>query len=343
MKQKKTTRRWLIALVCLIAAGGIGIWLAWSYINSSYTGDEPVRLYIPANADEQAVADTLDKFLGTSFGSQVFKLWKAQDASPAKAFGSYLVKPGDKAITISRNLRFNRQSPLRLTVGNARTLDQLYQRLAARMTFSADDLRRCADSVLRQAGFADSTQFPAAFLPYTYEIYWTDSPARLMSDILDSYRRFWTDERRSLARKMGLTPVAATTVASIVEEETVKTDERPLVAALYLNRLKKGMKLQADPTVKFAVGDFSIRRISGAMLRTPSPYNTYLYAGLPPGPIRLVETSTIDAVLHAPSHNYLYMCAREDFSGYHNFATDFATHSANARRYQAELNKRNIR
>lgn len=343
MKQKKNIRRWLIAALCVCAAVISGIWLAWRYVNYSYSGDEPVRLYIPANADSQAIADTLGKRLGTVFGSRVFNLWKAQKANPAKAFGSYVVRPGDKAVTISRNLRFNRQSPLRLTVGNARTIDQLYKRLSARMTFSADDLRRCADSVLRQAGFADSTQFPAAFLPYTYEIYWTDRPAKLMSEIVDSYRRFWTDERRSLARNMGLTPVAATTVASIVEEETVKADERPLVAALYLNRLKKGMKLQADPTVKFAVGDFSIRRISGAMLRTPSPYNTYLYAGLPPGPIRLVETSTIDAVLHAPAHNYLYMCAREDFSGYHNFTADFATHSANAKRYQAELNKRNIR
>ena len=164
-----------------------------------------------------------------------------------------------------------------------------------------------------------------------------------MSQVADSYKRFWTDERRAKARKLGLTPVGVATLASIVEEETAKADERPRVARLYLNRLNKGIKLQADPTVKFAIGDFAIRRISGRMLKTPSPYNTYIVVGLPPGPIRLVETATIDGVLDAPQHPYIYMCAKEDFSGYHNFATDYKSHIANARRYQAELNKRNIR
>jgi UPF0755 protein len=131
-------------------------------------------------------------------------------------------------------------------------------------------------------------------------------------------------------------------VASIVEEETAKSDERPKVARLYLNRLAKGMKLQADPTVKFAVGDFSLQRITGKHIATDSPYNTYRVNGLPPGPIRIVDRRTVDDVLNAPQHGYIYMCAKEDFSGYHNFATDFATHQANARRYQAELNKRNI-
>lgn len=343
MKKKKTVNRWFIALICLVVAAGVGAWLAWRYINNTYTGEEAVRFYIPQNASAQQIGDTLTKYLGPGFGQRVFTLWEAQKSVPENAYGSYVVRHGDKAITISRNLRFNRQSPLKITLGNTRTLNQLYGRLADRMAFSANDLRLCADSTLRSVGFADSTQFPTAFLPYTYEMYWTDSPQKFMSAIVDSYRRFWSDERRAKARKLGLTPVAATTIASIVEEETAKTDERPLVARLYLNRLQKGMKLQADPTVKFALGDFSIRRITGPMLAVESPYNTYRVAGLPPGPIRMVETATIDAVLDAPEHPYVYMCAKEDFSGYHNFATDYNTHMANARRYQAELNKRNIK
>ncbi len=343
MKKKKTAKRMLIAAICLLVAVCGGGWLAWRYINNTYSGDEPVRIYIPADATADDIRDSLCNALGSSFGRRVFNLWEAQKAEAADAYGSYVVRPGDKAITISRNLRFKRQTPLKITFGSPRTLDQLYHRIADRMDFPAESLRSCADSLLRQTGFADSTQFPAAFLPYTYELYWTDSPEKFMTQVVDAYKRFWTDGRRAKARQLGLTPVGVTTLASIVEEETAKTDERPKVARLYLNRLRKGMKLQADPTVKFAIGDFSIRRITGPMLGTVSPYNTYRVAGLPPGPIRMVETATIDAVLDAPDHSYLYMCAKEDFSGYHNFATDYSAHMANARRYQAELNKRNIR
>ncbi len=343
MKKKKRSNKWLTVVLCAIAAGAAGAWLAWRYVNNTYAGQEPVRFYVPAGTSPQALSDTLSARLGQGFGSRVYTLWKAQKADPAKAYGSYVVNPGDKAITVSRNLRFNRQTPLRIAVGNARTLDQLYRRIGSRMAFSAQNLRHSADSVLRSIGFTDSTQFAAAFLPYTYELYWTDSPAKLMSQVAGSYKRFWTDERRAKARKLGLTPTGVATLASIVEEETAKADERPRVARLYLNRLNKGIKLQADPTVKFAIGDFAIRRISGRMLKTPSPYNTYIVGGLPPGPIRLVETATIDGVLDAPQHPYIYMCAKEDFSGYHNFATDYKSHIANARRYQAELNKRNIR
>ncbi|MDE5595777.1 MAG: endolytic transglycosylase MltG, partial [Muribaculaceae bacterium] len=161
-----------------------------------------------------------------------------------------------------------------------------------------------------------------------------------LSDIRD---KFWNEERRAKAASMGINPVGIATVASIVEEETAKKDERPKVARLYLNRLKRGMLLQADPTVKFAIGDFGLRRIYNTHLTVDSPYNTYKYKGLPPGPIRIPERSTLEAVLDAPAHNYIYMCAKEDFSGYHNFATDIAEHNRNAARYHRALSQRNIR
>ena len=142
---------------------------------------------------------------------------------------------------------------------------------------------------------------------------------------------------------MGLTPDEVAVIASIVEEETAKSDERGKVARLYINRLRKGMPLQADPTVKFAVGDFSLRRIGAKHLAVESPYNTYRHTGLPPTPIRIAEKSTLEAVLNAPEHNYLYMCAREDFSGYHNFTASFAEHRRNAFRYRAALDARGIK
>ena len=157
------------------------------------------------------------------------------------------------------------------------------------------------------------------------------------------YKQFWNDERKAKATALGLTPDEVVILASIVEEETAKRDERGKVGRLYLNRLQKNMRLQADPTVKYAIGDFSIKRITEKMCAFDSPYNTYRVAGLPPGPIRLVEKHTIDAILDSKPHNYIYMCAKSDFSGYHDFAADYATHIANAKRYQAELNKRNIK
>ncbi|MDE7125694.1 MAG: endolytic transglycosylase MltG, partial [Muribaculaceae bacterium] len=173
--------------------------------------------------------------------------------------------------------------------------------------------------------------------------YWTASPAAIVENLVDVRDRFWNDSRSAKARAIGLTPAQVATVASIVEEETAKADERPLVARLYLNRLEKGMPLQADPTVKFSLGEFGLRRITGAHLKVESPYNTYKYKGLPPGPIRIADRSAIDDVLDAPRHNYIYMCAKEDFSGYHNFATDYASHANNARRYRQALDRRGIK
>ncbi|MDD7499702.1 MAG: endolytic transglycosylase MltG, partial [Sodaliphilus sp.] len=157
------------------------------------------------------------------------------------------------------------------------------------------------------------------------------------------YVQFWNDERTQKAKKLGLTPDEVVIVASIAEEETSKSDERGKVGRLYINRLQKKMRLQADPTVKFALGDFSIRRITHDMCAYDSPYNTYRVAGLPPGPIRLPEKATIDQILDSKPHDYIFMCAKSDFSGYHDFATDLGSHNANAQRYQAELNKRNIK
>lgn len=326
------------ALIVIAAATGLYI---YRYISQPFDG-EKVRVRVPAAATAADMRDSLVTALGSGYGSAVYRLWELQGGDVSASHGSYVVDPGASALSVSRRIKNGRQSPVNVTFNNIRTLDALARRIASRMEFDADAFIAACDSVLPAMGFK-APQYPAAFLPDTYQFYWTDRADDVVAGIAGVRNDFWNDSRRARARAMGLTPVEIATVASIVEEETAKSDERPLVARLYLNRLAKGMKLQADPTVKFAIGDFSLRRLYNKHLTVDSPYNTYRNTGLPPGPIRIVERSSLEAVLDAPAHDFIYMCAREDFSGYHNFATDYAGHQANARRYRAALDKRNIR
>lgn len=340
-KGKKSGRNVLLWSCVVLMIIGSAAYICGSYMLHRYRGAE-TWLYVPQGTTEYQLRDLLTSRLGADEGSRVYNIWKFREADPDKAHGAYLIKPGDRSLNIARRLRSGLQSPKRAMWHDARTLRQVAERVTADLECTPEQFLMACDSILPAEGF-DKAEMPAAFLPDTYEFYWSVKPADLVRRLLGYRNDFWTPERVEKASDMGLTPVQVAIVASIVEEETAKNDERPLVARLYLNRLEKGMKLQADPTVKFAVGDASIRRITSRHLSTPSPYNTYLHAGLPPGPIRVVDRRTLDAVLNAPHHDNLYMCAKEDFSGYHNFAKDYATHQANARRYQAELNRRGIR
>lgn len=338
MKKKLT----FILAAVILAGAGAGAWL-WHYVSQGYDGSESVRIYIPSGADALAVADTLTGVLGEKFGSAVAGIWSARSGNAHRATGSYVVRPGDKAWSVANRLRSGSQTPVRVTFNNVRLLDDLAGKVSARFEWDAALFLAAADSVLPGLGFKGREQYPAAFVPDTYEFYWTDSPVKVVGALAAERNRFWNDERRAKAGSLGLTPVEVATLASIVEEETSKSDEKPKVARLYMNRLAKGMKLQADPTVKFALGDFTLRRLFEKHLGVSSPYNTYAVAGLPPGPIRIPERATMEAVLSAPEHPYLYMCARPDFSGYHNFAADYAAHQKNAAAYRAELNRLNIR
>lgn len=322
-----------ISLAVIIAGAGI-------FSLQTFRGDA-AALDFNAGTPEDAILRQLKSKLGGAMGTKVFYLWKLQGGNAARLKGHYEVRRGMTALRAGRNLAHGNQTPVSVTFNNVRTMRQLAERVTRNLEITADDFLHACDSVLALRGFTRE-QHPAAFVPDTYQFYRTASATYVVDRLLDYRNRFWDSRRTAHAEAMGLKPWQVATIASIVEEETAKADERPKVARLYLNRLSRGMKLQADPTVKFAIGDFSIRRISGSMLETPSPYNTYHVNGLPPGPIRVAEKETIDAVLDAPEHNFIYMCAREDFSGYHNFAVDYATHADNARRYQAELNRRNI-
>ena len=258
--------------------------------------------------------------------------------------GNYTIRPGDSMRDICLRLLSGNQTPVKLVIPSVRTLDRLAGAVGRQlMTDSASVMALLTDKAYIDSLDYTSATLPSLFIPNTYEVYWTMTPEQFVARMMKENRRYWNDARRAKAKAQGLTPCEVMTLASIVDEETAKDDEKPLVARLYLNRLKRGMLLQADPTVKYALGDFELRRILYAHLQTDSPYNTYKYSGLPPGPIRIPSMAAIEAVLNPAKHSYIYMCAKEDFSGYHNFATTLAQHKANARRYQQALNRLGIK
>lgn len=339
MRMKKKNL-WLYILCGIAAIVGIS---ALSVLSARFDGEAAVRVNIPREATKESVRDSLTGSLGHKYGSLVYRLWSVASGDASASHGSYLVEPGASALVTANDIAKRHQTPVRVTINSMRTLDDLSRRLGSRLEATPAQFRAAIDSVVSlDSATVKSEHLPAAFIPDTYEFYWTDSPRKVMEKLLEARDAFWTPERLEKARKLGLTPVEVATVASIVEEESAKRDELPVIARLYMNRLNRGMKLQADPTVKYAIGDFSLRRITGKHLSVESPYNTYRNTGLPPGPIRIPNKTTIDAVLNAPSNNYIYMCAKEDFSGYHNFASDYATHERNAQRYRAALNRRGI-
>lgn len=257
--------------------------------------------------------------------------------------GCYPVYPNDNMLDLYLRVARNHQVPVKVSFHNLRTKGQLAARLGEQLMVDSAEIAACLhdSAYCRRMGFTTETIL-CMFLPNTYEIYWNASVDALFKRMRREYDAFWTASRIAKAQAAGLTPEEAIVLASIVEEETNADREKPVVAGLYINRLRRGMPLQADPTVKFAWQDFGLKRIYNRHLQIDSPYNTYKHAGLPPGPIRLPSVTGIDSVLDYARHSYLYMCAKEDFSGLHNFASTLAGHQANARRYWQALNKRKI-
>lgn len=298
-------------------------------------------IYIPRNTSQEAVLDSIESKFGSSFSMAVELLANARSINKR---GYYEIKGGATALDVWKMLSSGAQTPIKFTFNNIRTLDDFAEHAGNCLEMTKEELKTeiLNPEMLKAYGFTEQT-IPAMLMPDTYFVYWTITPKQLLKKLNDAYNAFWNDANKSKAEKLSLTPIEVTTLASIVEEETAYAPEKGTVARLYINRLEKGMKLQSDPTVKFAVGDKSLQRILNKHLYTESPYNTYMVFGLPPGPIRMPMKSTINAVLNAPKNDYLYMCAKEDFSGSHNFTSSYSTHLTNARRYQAALNARGIK
>jgi UPF0755 protein len=257
--------------------------------------------------------------------------------------GLYQIEPKMSNLQLVRMLRSGQQTPVRVTFNTVRTQEDLAEKISANLEVSKEQfLELLQDSVyIRKFGFEEET-IMSVFIPNTYEFWWDTSAEELFERMHKEYQIFWTDARKQKAQDLGLSQQEVSTLASIVQAESQKSDERPKIAGVYLNRLRIGMPLQADPTLVFAAGDFSIKRLTAKQMAIDSPYNTYKYAGLPPGPINLPDINSLDAVLNYEKHSYLYFCAKEDFSGYHSFAVGYDEHLSNARRYQRALNAANI-
>lgn len=339
MNVKKTLI--IAAAIVAMAIAGAAIAVAPYFMSGAKTS---ARVYVYPGMTYASIADSLAVTQGEAFAGRVSAVLELLDVKLANRVGAYDIAVGDTPFDVARRVRSKGQSSVKFAFQNVRTKEQFAERAAAKFLMSKDDVMQCLDDSTFCAGLGKTTSnVVTVLLPDTYEFFWGVSAADMIKRIARYAKDYWNDARMAKAAALGLTPDEVSIIASIVEEETAKSDERGKVARLYINRLKQGMMLQADPTVKFAIGDFGIRRITHDMLTFDSPYNTYRHEGLPPGPIRLPERSTLDAVLDAPEHNYIYMCAKEDFSGYHNFTDNYAAHRANAARYQAALNKRGIK
>lgn len=254
--------------------------------------------------------------------------------------GRYVLTPGMSNMQAIRLLRSGNQVPVNMRFHNIRTLDELPEKITAHLLMTPAEFDSALARFIRgnTAGF-NRDNVIAMFIPNTYEVYYDVTPDDLVERMHHEYEAFWSDENLALAAKAGLTPVEVSILASIVQAETINAEEAPVIAGLYLNRLKKGIALQADPTLKFALGDFSLKRILNVHKEIDSPYNTYLNAGLPPGPINMPEIASLRAVLNYTPSDYLYMCAKEDFSGSHNFTASYQEHLRNAARYQTALTR----
>ena len=342
-RAKRTFIRRVMALfvVLLLATG---FWAYRMVLASNFSIKETTYVYVDSQKNFNDLCNQLkDSASCKSLAS--FKQLAYLIGYPDKMkTGRYAIEPGTGNLRLLKNLIGGLQSPIRITFNNIRLRTDLAQRLDDQLMVTKDELlTRFADSTYcAELGFTTET-IQCMFIPNTYELYWDITPDNFMKRIQKEYKAFWTADRLAKAAKIGITPVQVSVLASIVEEETAKADEMGMVAGLYLNRLQINMPLQADPTVKYAVGDVTLKRIMFEHLQVESPYNTYKHTGLPPGPIRVPSIKGINAVLNHDQHNYIYMCAKEDFSGRHNFASTLAEHAKNANRYRAELNRRQIK
>lgn len=258
--------------------------------------------------------------------------------------GRYHIEPGMSNKDLVTLLRSGKQTPVNLVFNSIRTKQELAGIISRAIEADSVSIMNLLNDSAYLKNFGLKKESCAVFfIPNTYEFYWNTTAKQFMERMAKEYKKFWTYARKAKTKTIGLTPEEISVMASIVEQETHRDDEKTLIAGVYMNRLKKGWKLEADPTLIFSLGDFTVNRVLNQYKEINSPYNTYMYLGLPPGPICIPSISSIDAVLNYSKHDYLFFCARDDFSGYHSFAKTYIEHLLNAKRFQKELNRRNIR
>lgn len=299
--------------------------------------------YIPTGSDFKDVQKLMKNQRITGNLVAFSFLSKLMDYDKAVKPGRYLIKKDMNNLEAIRMLRAGEQTPTRISFTAAKKVNDLAKPIAVNIELTESQVNDFLTDSSRmiQFGFIPET-YISMFIPNTYEVYWTIDGNTLMNRLKKEYDEFWNADRRAKADSIDMTLAEISTLASIVQAETAQSDEKPRVAGVYMNRLSQGIALQADPTLIFAADDFSIRRVLNTHKEIDSPYNTYKYAGLPPGPIRMPNVTSLDAVLNYEDHSYIYFCAKEDFSGYHNFAVSYSDHRKNARKYQKALNAKKI-
>jgi UPF0755 protein len=344
MKTNEMNWGWTFGLLLAAASALLAMWVYYRVCGATFVVEQPVAVFVDNRKDFARLVSQLEEEAGLTDPDLFCFLAQWMRYPKNMKTGRYEILPGTSYRDVIRMLRSGRQTPVRLTFHNLRRKADLANRIGEEMLFSPADLLRCLNDSLTAAAYGmDTTTILTLFIPNTYEIYWNTPVDRFMDRMKKEYDRFWNADRRAKAQALGLSRQEVAILASIVEEETSARGEYATVAGLYVNRLRKGMLLQADPAVKFAVGDPGLRRILNVHLGIDSPYNTYRYGGLPPGQIRIPSIPAIDSVLNYGRHSYLYMCAKEDFSGTHRFATTLAEHNRNAQRYRRALDRLQIR
>ncbi|MFY0689763.1 MAG: endolytic transglycosylase MltG [Cyclobacteriaceae bacterium] len=342
MKKRKLFVGFMIVFTVMLSSFAFYFWQV-VYTPNILVEKQDQPFLIPPGSDFKYVQNTLydqgyvTDLVSFSFLSKLKKYHK--NVKPG-----YYTLTADMSNTAAINLlRSGAQTPVTLTFNNARKLEHLAGKMAATMAFDSLQMKETLTQTGKAAKYGfDSLNFISMFIPNSYEVYWTESPDQILDRMKKEYDRFWNAERKQKATEIGLDPNEVSTLASIVQGEVSKQEEAPIIAGLYLNRIKSSIPLQADPTLVFAANDFTIRRVLNIHKEIDSPYNTYKNLGLPPGPISQPTIQNIDAVLNYKDHKYLYMCAKADFSGYHAFATNLIDHNKNARALHRALNRERI-
>ncbi|MEO8884488.1 MAG: endolytic transglycosylase MltG [Mucilaginibacter sp.] len=340
-----TFRKFMIALVVILFIALVGslIFYYLRYFGPNVTSKQEY-LYIRTGEGYDDVYKTIRE-QGIVSDTTTFN-WAAHNMKYTEKVkpGRYRLKPGMSNRKLINMLLAGNQDPVVLSFHNLRLKTQFAGFVGKKLEPDSASIIRLLDSAdfVKQYGFTTDNVY-TVFMPDSYDVYWNTTPEKLFKRMYDHYEHFWTPERKQKAAAINLTPVQVSILASIVDGEALHDDEMPTIAGLYLNRLKRGQKLESDPTLIFAIGDFTIRRVLNKDKVFNSPYNTYLHTGLPPGPVMMPSVNAINAVLDYKHSNYIYMCAKEDFSGYHNFADNLADHMVNARKFQHALDERNIK
>jgi UPF0755 protein len=325
----------------------VGIWgidaYKKAYVANVRTKKKFQYIYIPTGSTYEDVLAIL-KNENLLINMQTFQ-WCARRKNYLKHVypGRYKIKNRISNNQLIIMLRAGLQDPVKLTFNNIRYLEQLAKRISGQIEADSASLMNLFHDTefIEKYGF-DYQSVKGMFIPNTYEFWWNTDAKGFFKKMNKEYEKFWNNNRIKKSQNIGLTRNEVSTLASIVEEETQKDDEKQRISGVYMNRLRKGIRLQADPTIKYAMDNFNIKRVLKNHLDIESPYNTYKYAGLPPGPIRIPSIESIDAVLNYEKHDYMYFCARDDFSGYHVFAKNLSQHNNNARLYQRALSRRKI-